>query len=283
MEIEQIDLYAYYHIKRVEGSRGYLTCYYPEPKRLAFPTRVRPNALVIPGGAYAFVSQREGEPVVLKFLEQDYNAYLLNYSVAPMGAYPIVLLEALLASAYIHETTADHYGNPKQVIGIGFSAGGHLLGLLNSATEEEIRSLFLTREVIQLDASIFAYPLVSGVFKTPDVSGCFANLANHNLPQAESLYLENRDFHHFSPSYIWTTKEDSIVSYQNSILLQTCLTKAGIKNKLHLFSQGDHGESVLNLSVFTASKMKSLPSTNKTWMDEAFSFLEELGIHPLDK
>lgn len=283
MEIERIDLYAYYHIERVEGSRGYLTCYYPSAKNCAFPNRVRPNALVIPGGAYAFVSQREGEPVALKFLAKDYNAYLLDYSVAPMGAYPIVLYEALLASAYIHETTSTHQGNPNQVVGIGFSAGGHLLGLLNSATDEEITPLFLTRKDVELNASIFGYPLVSAIHQEPNVDGCFDNLTNKNRSQVESLYLENRDFRHFSPSYIWTTKEDHTVSYKNSVLLSDCLNKAGIKNKLRVFPKGDHGESVVDISVFTYDKLKEIPLENKSWIEEAFAFLDELGIHPLDK
>jgi acetyl esterase/lipase len=39
----------------------------------------RPAVLVIPGGSYTFISQREGEPIALKFAAEGYQAFVLHY------------------------------------------------------------------------------------------------------------------------------------------------------------------------------------------------------------
>ncbi len=36
----------------------------------------RPAVLVIPGGSYTFISQREGEPIALKFAAEGYQAFV---------------------------------------------------------------------------------------------------------------------------------------------------------------------------------------------------------------
>ena len=58
---------------RVPGGEGKLTLYLRDNldmERYA----VRPMVLVIPGGAYAFCSDREADPVALSFLAQGCHA-----------------------------------------------------------------------------------------------------------------------------------------------------------------------------------------------------------------
>lgn len=45
--------------------------------------RRRPGLIICPGGGYAFRSDREGEPVALRFAGLGYAAFILNYHVAP--------------------------------------------------------------------------------------------------------------------------------------------------------------------------------------------------------
>ena len=64
----------------------------PEPARLvsyvpdSFPElgfRPRPALIVCPGGGYEYRSDREGEPVALRFAGLGYAVFLLHYHVAP--------------------------------------------------------------------------------------------------------------------------------------------------------------------------------------------------------
>ena len=54
----------------------------------------RPAIIVVPGGGYAMVSKREGEPIALKFAAMGIPSFVVWYSVAP-ALYPAALLEAI--------------------------------------------------------------------------------------------------------------------------------------------------------------------------------------------
>ena len=51
--------------------------------------RRRPALIICPGGGYAFLSDREGEPVALRFAGLGYAAFVLRYHTAPQAHYPI--------------------------------------------------------------------------------------------------------------------------------------------------------------------------------------------------
>ncbi len=48
----------------------------------------RPGILICPGGAYLFCSDREAEPVALRFAAMGYHAFVLRYSVYYEGRSP---------------------------------------------------------------------------------------------------------------------------------------------------------------------------------------------------
>ena len=117
MENQKIDLYGYFKLNRNGAAGGYLTvCARTESKEMT--KRIRPAVLVIAGGGYAYVSDRESEPVAIKYMNAGYIAFTLDYSIET--AYPAPLIEAVAAIAYIREN-ADKYGiekKPRRGVGI---------------------------------------------------------------------------------------------------------------------------------------------------------------------
>ena len=73
-----------------------LTTYFQDNSPEMGADRKRPVVLICPGGGYTRTSDREAEPVALKFLAMGYHAAVLRYSCAP-AVFPTSLLE--LASA----------------------------------------------------------------------------------------------------------------------------------------------------------------------------------------
>ncbi len=113
MICEKIDLYEYFKVERKGATGGYLTVYArTESKELK--KRMRSAMLVIPGGGYWFLSDREGEPIALKYLDNGFCAFVLSYSLKT--AYPTPLIEAMLAVKYIREN-AVKYSLDKDKIG----------------------------------------------------------------------------------------------------------------------------------------------------------------------
>ena len=67
----------------------------------------RPAILVCPGGGYAFCSEREAEPVALRFAALGFNTFVVWYRVAP-NRFPKPQQDAAAAMAYIRKNVAKY-------------------------------------------------------------------------------------------------------------------------------------------------------------------------------
>ena len=129
MKVFTINLYDYFGFEKPQNSAGNLTAYIPNRAKEYGENRLRPAMLVIPGGAYAYCSAREAEPVALKYLTYGYCTFVLDYSPSPFQ-YPTQHREAGMAMAYIRKEAENLGIRVDNVCAIGFSAGGHLCGCL---------------------------------------------------------------------------------------------------------------------------------------------------------
>lgn len=246
MKVERIDLYAHFNIKRPEGGAGYLNTYVLDS---IYEKRKRPAMLVIAGGGYGHVSDREKEPIALKYLEQGYNAFTLEYSVAPV-TFPASLIEACMSMIYIRENAEKLQIDKDHIAAIGFSAGGHLLGSLSTMynISEVVSVLGKDRaELARPDASVFSYPVITA-FDHPHI-GSFINLTGGKEEMYESLCIEKRINKSSPPAFIWTTVNDNAVPSENTIDLAIAYKKAGVPFELHMFEDGLHGLAVCTLET----------------------------------
>ncbi|GIH15372.1 alpha/beta hydrolase [Rugosimonospora africana] len=126
--IEEFDLWqaAPYATGTGEADRPTLTAFTipgPQPS---------PAVLVLPGGGYARHAEHEGAPVARWLNSLGVAAFVLRYRVAPYR-YPVPLLDGQRAIRYLRRHV-DRFGiDPGRVGVLGFSAGGHLAGLLATA------------------------------------------------------------------------------------------------------------------------------------------------------
>ena len=276
MKIERIDLYDYFNIKRPDGAQGYLTCYLMEKYEEFCPNRTRPAMLVIAGGGYAFVSQREKEPLALFYLSKSFQAFTLDYSIAPI-AYPYQLIEGCMAMAYIRENAEKLLVDPEHVASIGFSAGGHLCGMLATLYKEKVVEEFLGEraKLCRPDAVILSYPVIS----SSDCAhkGSIINLSGGNEELFEKISLEKQVDSSSSPAFIWATANDGSVPAENSLLMAMAYKKAGVPFELHVFESGIHGLSLCNREVNTIN----VPAS--TWAEMAVTFLRQRGFDVVDR
>ena len=167
MIVKTIDLYEYFGIKRKGNEAGFLTTYLPYQAEDHYPNRLRPAMLVIGGGGYAYVSGREKECEAVAFLANGFAAFTLDYSCAPTR-FPAQLLEGAMAMAYIRENADNLHVLKDKIAAIGFSAGGHLTGMLATLfnAEEVVSVLKDKADLVRPDAVILSYPVISSGKKT---------------------------------------------------------------------------------------------------------------------
>lgn len=97
-----------------------LYTYFLDNSREIAPERVRPVIVICPGGGYEWVSEREAEPIALKFVGAGYHAVVLHYSVAPAAHYPTALCQLAWTVAHLREHAAEYHIDPDKVVVAGF-------------------------------------------------------------------------------------------------------------------------------------------------------------------
>jgi len=198
--------------------------------------RKYPTVLVIPGGGYGFCSAREGEPVALAFLAAGCTAAVLRYSAAP-ARHPTQLFEAAAAMAYLREHAKKYHIDPKRVFACGFSAGGHLAGMLGTLWKETSQGARA-----KPTATILCYPVISSGACAH--AGSFVNLTGGDKALGMRLSLELRVDTDTAPAFLWATADDAAVPAMNALLYAGALAKQGIPYALHVFPSGVHGLSL---------------------------------------
>ncbi len=225
-----------------ESGDPVLTIYLPDNLvEMGRQNQKRPCLLICPGGAYAYCSQREAEPIGLHFLPAGYNVFILNYSVAP-NRFPTQLREAAAAMELIHSHAGDWHCDVNRIAIMGFSAGGHLAAhYANCYDWPEVREIFPKSKPVQ--ASILCYPVISADSSVSHM-GSFENLLGHSpLTPVEakrfSCNLQVTD--HSPPAFLWHSATDEAVPVMNSLLYAQALANCKVPFTLHIYSAGSHG------------------------------------------
>lgn len=244
--------------------------------------RLHPMMLILPGGSYQFVSQREGVPTCISFLKYGYNTFYLEYSVAPKNKYPTMLIEGIMAITYLYKKAKDMYSDPNKISVCGYSAGGHLAGMLCSLTKEE-RELFYPYDKCgaHLKAAILSYPVV----KDETAGHSLNNLLGEDFPNKKAFDLVNRADKSFVPTYMWATAEDTVVvPKDNAERLHNKLDELKVPNKYHLYPRGGHGLATGDINTYLSNdSIIDIRKEISSWVEEAAAFLDSVGAGLSDK
>ena len=207
-----------------------LTAYAPDNSPETGMSRLRPGIIICPGGGYGIVSEREAEPVALRFLGLGYAAFVLRYHAAPRGRWPIPQRQLLAAVDYVRTNCGDYHVDPKAVLVMGFSAGGHLAACGGTLWNrpEVYRSLKKKALAYRPDGMILCYPVITSGDHAQRTS--FQNLLGDRYEELLPLLsLERRVKSSTPPTFIWHTADDTVVDLENTLLFETALRARGCR------------------------------------------------------
>lgn len=278
MITERIDLYEYFGLSRPAGAAGYLNVYVHFQSPEYCTGRLRPAMVVFPGGGYEMLSDREKEPIALAFMVNGFNAFTVEYSLRPL-TYPTQLIEGVMAVLYVKLNAEKYNLDIDKVAGIGFSAGGHLLGTVaNMYDHEDVCKVLGERcKLAKLNGCVYSYPVVSSGENAH--VGSIMNLTAGDSEKIAKVSVDKNITENSSPAFIWTTADDACVPAENSFMLASAYKKLGLPFELHVFQSGIHGLSLSTKE--TCSKEGNGFLTNDSdakWLDLAVTFLKNNGF-----
>lgn len=129
----------------------------------------RPLVIVAPGGGYMWLTLSEGPPVCDWLNSAGFHCAVLKYRV--LRLHPAPLLDARRAVQLVRQHAPAWGVDPSLVGMLGFSAGGHVAGLValswNNTVSRQTDALMLAagdlaaRQPARVSAAVLAYPVVS--------------------------------------------------------------------------------------------------------------------------
>lgn len=258
----------------------------------------RPGVLICPGGGYEHCSDREAEPVALKFATMGYHAFVLRYSVQnengyavedgpvikPWLSHPAPVREIGMSFMILHEHAEEWRLDTEKIVICGFSAGGHNCAMYAAYWNTELvrGALGVPSNTLRPAAAILGYPLIdflhlkedtdSGTWKDGLANISFAGTTDPSDELLEQLSPARHLTPDTPPCFIWSTTEDKSVPVQHTLVMANACTDADIPFELHIYEQGPHGLSLADNT--TARSDHQINPTAADWIVHAKEFLE---------
>lgn len=252
---------------------------------IADDSRNAPSVIICPGGSYCWLDVKgEGIEVAEWLQEQGVSAFLLQYRTAGFGAYltryryvargnrhPDMICDVQRAIRYVRENADSLDVDPDKLGVIGFSAGGHLA--LSSACFSGTDYTDLP----QGPATVSLRPaFVGAIYPVVTMSGEYAHKRSRrgllgewgkgNKTMRDSMSIEKHIPSDCPPVFIINCKDDPVVDWHNSVMLDNALTEAGVEHTYIQYETGRHGFGVSE--VYGSKESRQWKYRFIEWLDK---------------
>ncbi len=239
--------------------------------------RKRKTVLILPGGGYQFVSEREGEPIALQYLHEDINAFVLTYTVKlKPSLHPLNPIDEVFAAILYIREHAEHFNvDPNHIAVMGFSAGGHLAAstALFDQDEEYARLLNCDVSKLKINAVMLGYPVITLNEYTHEITSLIRT--NNDPILKDKLSVQDHVTSDYPPTFIWTTCKDTCVDPLNSIFLADTLLRKGVTVEFHMYPEGDHGLATADEVTCNANDYSYMRTTH-SWIKQSIDFIKRI-------
>ncbi|WP_216634431.1 alpha/beta hydrolase [Granulibacter bethesdensis] len=225
--------------------------------------------LIAAGGGYRRIMiQKEARPAARWLVAQGMTAFVLYYRLPDEGwdQGPLApFQDAQRALRVIRAHAAQYMIDQRRVSVLGFSAGGHLMGLT------ACRSAFLSYQPVDdwdaLSArpmgAALVYPIVTLMPPYDHTSTRIALVGDHpSMAQRKMWSIETYIRARCPPFFLVQAQDDAISDPDNTTILEQACLHGDVPVERHVLSEGGHGFGIGKAGSQTAK----WPGWYKNWM-----------------
>jgi acetyl esterase/lipase len=204
--------------------------------------------LMVPGGGYAWVvMDKEGYEAAERFANAGVTFFVLAHRLPGDGwaaGADTPLQDAQRALRLIRAHAADYAIKSGRIGVIGFSAGGHVAGLLSLKFDKSVYDPIDAADRVSArpDFSILMYPVATMATPYAHVGSRQHALGDHpNDAQVSAYSLERNVRADAPPLLLIHAIDDRSVPVENSLQLFAAYRAMEVPVEVHLFEEGGHG------------------------------------------
>lgn len=264
----------------------------------------RPAVLICPGGGYFSCSDREAEPVALKFASMGYHAFVLRYSTYGEGKnffpdfsvhitpkdktkYPAPIWDIGKAMLYIRDHADIWMVDMERIAVCGFSAGAHNSAMYSVYWDSPLltKQFGVVADMLKPAAVLLGYTLSDYAYMEKlnrnEMDERFFNASQiaylgDSCPSEERLREVSPALNvteHTPPTFLWATAADTSIPVQHSLRMAHALADHKVPFEIHIFEEGDHGLSLSTQATAVSKKMINKDAAK--WIELADCWLEK--------
>jgi len=204
--------------------------------------------IVCPGGGYRNLAyEKEGTQIAEWLNIRGITAFVLTYRLTPRYHYPEPILDGYRSVRWVRSHAAEYHVAPDRIGMWGFSAGGHLVGMVGTRFDDGNPQAAdpIDHASDRPDFVISSYgglSLQTGIAKSGAMQNLFVTPPSRELLNdlSPDLHVTQRT----PPFFLYATTPDQSVPVLSAVAFYTALVKAGLPAEMHIFQTGPHGTAL---------------------------------------
>jgi acetyl esterase/lipase len=228
--------------------------------------------LVISGGGYAHIELgKESTPTANWLQSEGVTAFEIIYRLPQENRKTtnVPFEDAQRAMRLIRNSAKNYAIDPHKIGILGFSAGGHLAGMIATQPNKKFYEPIDAIDSISARPDFIGliYPVIS-MLPPNNKTHAFKSIlgANPSTSEEVAFSVERQVNAHTSPTFLAQAVDDPISPVENSILMNSALKKANVSVEMHLFQTGGHGWGLGR----KGSEEVAWPGLFKEWVERGF-------------
>ena len=211
-------------------------------------TALHSAVIVCPGGGYTHLAyEKEGTRIAEWLNLRGITAFVLTYRLAPRYKYPAPIDDGKRAVRWVRSHAAEYRVDPDRIGMWGFSAGGHMVGMVGThfdggnaqATDPVERSSDRPDFVISSYGLLSLDPMAARPGQLQQfVDGPITPALVRELSPDKNVTKDT------PPFFLYATTTDDKVPVATDLLFYAAMQRAGAPVEMHLFEQGPHGTAL---------------------------------------